>query len=297
MMKTHALPLIGITLVSLATAGFAGDNQYDLLPLIDQTDPRLSLPPAMAGMPPVGCYDASIITVVVTAVGNRDPKLGVANRTKQLMDIPASATMPKPVAQLRQQYIWAYDFQHGIAVNGKVPNPMYINEALADVGGKVQQPCNPYSYGSSQSCTEATNAAGDAFSRRIVGDALTNEAVIDLMKKGYATIIAFGRYRLQSVPDGRGGVAKRMFVRESQHKVVFSGFHPGKYPLLVNDVGNGQRYRVRLSTDLKNRGISSTAKLVYPLPTHTFLEYENEPDSQVFFIDAIDGLKIETGGS
>jgi hypothetical protein len=265
------------------------------MPLILQTDPRLYLPAKLAYLPPVGCYDTSIVTIVLTALANRDPKLSVVNRSKMFMDIPSSGAVPKEVEQLKQQYVWAYDFQHGVAAGGKVPNPMYIHEALADAGGgKMNEKCDPYSY---RSCSDASNTAGRAFSQSVQDDSVTNASIIGLMKTGYATLVAFARYQMVAIPDGRGGVASRKLVRESQHKVVFSGFQPGKYPLLINDVGNGHRYRVRLSTDLSSRGLSPAYPFTYPLPTHTFLEYEGQDQTQVFFIEGIDAIRIETGDS
>jgi hypothetical protein len=264
------------------------------MPLITQTDSRLELPAALAYLPSVGCYDTSIVTVVLTALANRDPKLAVINRSKTLMDIPATATAPKEVEQLRQQYVWAYDFQHDVSVGGKIPNPMFVHEALADVaGGKVKEPCNPYAY---KNCAIASNAAGDAFIKLVHDDSVTNASIIALMKKGYVTLVAFARYQVAIIPDGHGGIASRKLVRGTLHKVVFSGFQPGKYPLLINDVGTGHRYRVRLTTDLSSR-VASPVPIPYPLPTHTFLEYEGRDDGPILFLEEIDGIRIETGDS
>lgn len=263
------------------------------MPLLDQSDPRLHLAPDHAYLAQYGCYDTSIVTVVLTALANRDPKLAVINRTKSFMNIPASGAVPKEVEQLKQQYTWAYDFQHAVSVGGKIPNPMYIHEALADAGGgKVTQPCNPYSY---RNCADASNTAGRAFSQPVQDDSVTNASIIGLMKKGYAVLVAFDRYQIVAIPDGRGGIASRKFIFKGAHKVVFSGFQPGKYPLLINDVGNGQRYRVRLSTDLSSLGIS--VWVPYPRATHTFIEYEGKEDPNVNFLEEIDTIKIETGNA
>jgi hypothetical protein len=101
--------------------------------------------------------------------------------------------------------------------------------------------------------------------------------------------------------------------------VVFAGFQPGKYPLLVNNVGDGRMMRARLTTDLSDRLVGPVAiedltedalrrkgeiakvrhmnpRPVYPLPTHVFLEFEGERavNEQVYFIEHVDGLRIRT---
>src|SRR5205807_57367 len=109
---------------------------------------------------------------------------------------------------------------------------------------------------------------------------------------------------------------KTFAQRTGEHKVVFSGFQPGKYPLLVNEVGRGKQVRARLTTDLSERmvGLGShgaevrstdtlihtirpmNPRVVYPTPTHIFIEYEGERkvNEQVNFIEHIDGLRIKT---
>ncbi len=245
---------------------------------------------------------------------NRSKALQPSGRTKFFEDIPANANMPKNIAQLFQQYRWAQLYQEETAMKakgdfpGKMVQPLYFDEVLADFG-KIQQSCDPYTYGDCK--VPVSNNAGNAFRTLVTTEAITNEYVINLMKSGYVTMIAYGRY----TPSLEEGPQK--FILQNRHKVVFSGFQPGKYPLLINDVGTGQQVRVRLTTDLSERMVDlgshgaevrSTDTLihtirpmnprfvVYPTPTPIFIEYEGERkvNEQVYFIEHIDALRIKT---
>ena len=281
------------------------------MPLLRQGDPRVG--PEVFKMQKDGCYDTSIVTVTVAALANRSKALQPSGRTKFFEDIPANANMPKNIAQLFQQYRWAQLYQEETAMKakgdfpGKMVQPLYFDEVLADFG-KIQQSCDPYTYGDCK--VPVSNNAGNAFRTLVTTEAITNEYVINLMKSGYVTMIAYGRY----APSLEEGPQK--FILQNRHKVVFSGFQPGKYPLLINDVGTGQQVRVRLTTDLSERmvglgshgpEIRSTDTLihtirpmgplvVYPTATHIFLEYEGQrkTNEQVYFIEHVDALRIKT---
>jgi hypothetical protein len=58
-------------------------------------------------------------------------------------------------------------------------------------------------------------------------------------------------------PDPNGN-RTLSFTRVSQHKVAVSGFRPGAYPVVINDVGDGRRHLVRVTTDW--RSLTYTAK-------------------------------------
>jgi hypothetical protein len=93
---------------------------------------------------------------------------------------------------------------------------------------------------------------------------------------------------------------------ESMHKVVFSGHQVHRYPLLINDVGNAQRYRVRLSDDLSERRFAlkgdeanamtfSPGDIILPDKRAIFIEYEGTGagvNDQVFFVRHIDAIKL-----
>jgi hypothetical protein len=262
------------------------------MPMIPQADPGVDAD--VKDLTGSGCYDASVTTVMVTALANSDQSLVPFGRLKILRDVPAGDA-PKAIEQLNQEYHWSKAYIEKQVVDGKAIEPLHLAEAIASYG-KVVEPCNPYTY---LGCMEASNMAGRAFIKIVKDNSVTNEAIVDLMKKGYVVLVAYSRF----VPavDAAGKVS---FTFNSMHKVVFSGFQPGNYPLLINDVGNGLRYRVRLSTDLSPRTFSMTGgaakkgtSFVYPKPTKTYLEYEGDgsaANSQVFFLDHIDALKILT---
>ena len=211
---------------------------------------------------------------------------------------------PKTVMQLawnyEQQFMGDIQFQ----VNGKSVQTFYFHEVVADLGGgKVEEGCDPYIYGN---CATATLANGNASSFRKFNPSaqeITNEHIIGLMQSGTVPMIAYGRYDpVLSLNAWHTGLIVT-FKKSSQHKVVFSGFQPGEYPLLINDVGNGQRYRVRLSSNLNELKFYSAENPSTKLPLmfdpaftgRPFLIYEGEDkktNPQVFFIEHYDGLKI-----
>jgi hypothetical protein len=282
------------------------------MPLISQGDPRVS--PEVLYMGNDGCYDTSIVTVTIAALANRSKALQPSGRTKMFDELTGNQMMPKEIAQLSQQYRWASVHsqetvmqEHG-NFKGKAVQPLYFDEVLADFG-KIQQSCDPYTYGN---CTvPVSNNEGNAFRTFVSTENITNEYVINLMKSGYVTMIAYGRYR-PSIEEG-----PQKFVFHNRHKVVFSGFQPGKYPLLINEVGSGNQVRARLTTDLSERMVGlgshgpevrSTDTLIhtirrvnprfvdYPTPTRIFIEYEGERkvNEEVYFIEHIDALRIKT---
>ncbi len=258
------------------------------MPLLLQTDPRVDWD--LRANAEVGCYDTSILTVILTAEANRDRSYRVIGRTRKLLSISAGEA-PKAIEQLAQEYRWAMEGQQGKIVNGKAVQPLYLTEALADTAdGKIAQNCDPFVYGS---CAEASNAAGHTFRNFVSDDHVTNEYVIGLMKQNYVALIAFARYSpILALPTG-----KLQFVNNAgRHKVVFSGFRSGsKYPLRINDVGSGTVRWARLAHDLSERGFSKNVP--YPTATKTYLEFEGDgtkTGDQVFFIEHIDALKINT---
>src|SRR5262249_12148893 len=95
------------------------------------------------------------------------------------------------------------------------------------------------------------------------------------------------------------------------HKVVVSGFHAAGYQLTINDVGGGERHKVRLSSDLyalqfgrsTPQGPVKSTKFVFepadkvtaPTTDTPFLIYEDEDKAmiaQVRFMDHYDTLQI-----
>ena len=273
------------------------------MPLLLQTDPRLDSDVADSG--PNGCFDTSLVTVILTALANRTTTQPLKGRTKEFVEVPASKTAPKEVEQLSWYYrvgkqYWADEKDK----NGKRIQPLYLSEAHADLGGKIKEPCDPYTWAD---CKDATSQFGHTFYKYADGNEnWTNEYITKKMRDGYAVLIAYERFKPSIVVEKGRKFVK--FVPAGLHKVVFSGYQLGhKYPLLINDVGSGQQFRVRLGTDLFVRkfapGNSTTAETVgetdFRYPTHiktpTFMEYEgmaNGINDQVQFIVHIDAIKL-----
>src|SRR5262249_52070449 len=123
------------------------------------------------------------------------------------------------------------------------------------------------------------------------------------------------RYQLDvGLPD-HAGVRTVTLERMSQHKVAVSGFHPGKYPLLINDVGNGQHHLVRVTGDwgsltyqLKVHGAQGDRVETIPfaklkvdatMVAASVVVYEgseeislDRPDQQLFILDECQALYV-----
>ncbi len=134
------------------------------------------------------------------------------------------------------------------------------------------------------------------------------------MECGFVVMIAYERLVPSATfADSLGGWHVKFERKQHiQHKVVFSGFQPGPFPLLINDVGSGSRHKVRLVTGLVGRGFghqSATGSAIkkaefppWPDGKWTFqgskqiyLAYENDnsPTEVVRFIQHIDALSLD----
>ncbi|MDQ4121497.1 MAG: hypothetical protein M3209_08635 [Acidobacteriota bacterium] len=292
------------------------------MPLLHQEDPRVEKD--LQYISPTGCYLASMATVIATALANRNPLFASAGRTKDFDSLAGDAAQPKEIKQLNYVYRVFKRYEKGETENGKRVQVFHFPEVVADFNkGKILQPCDPYVYGDCDkigSTAQATNASGDA-GRMWMGNGLklTNENVISLMESGYVVMLAYARYQpvleLPNVSDKKKTPTAHnpnepvnLFFN-SYHKVVVSGFRKGAaYPLIINDVGTGQRYNVRLSTDWSNRKFKASfhvapfqnAKFAF-LPnedpkTIAFIEYEGEGqgiNDWIFFLNHYDYLRIK----
>ena len=284
------------------------------MPLISQTDERIDKD--VQDMSPWGCYDASITTVISTALANRKKRpLDFQGRTKIFDSFVGDAAQPKEIKQLSYVYREGKKEGAGEKENGKVVQHLYFHEAAADMFNRlITQKCDPYIYGNCDVVPvgKATNVFADSFRHWISTETLTNEDVIGWMEKGYVVMIAYARYKPtvgKTAGKNIGAIAilpgsKIDFEFVGQHKVVFSGFRKGaEYPLLINDVGNGKRYYVKLSNDLSQRDFGQARLLPvtinYPNDwgkgnTKNYIEYEgeNKPDDNVNFLVHFDGLRL-----
>jgi hypothetical protein len=253
-----------------------------------------------------GCYNTSIVTVIITALANRasDLKKALTNRTKLFDEIKATPGVKKEINQLAWAYMQQTLCEIGSTVNGKVVQPHYFHEVVADLaGGSINEKCDPYVYGN---CSVASVQGNDAKAFRTFNPSpaqLTNDIIIKLMKGGTIPMIAYNRHTPTPITSPGSSANKGYTFKNNSsfHKVVFNGFQPGKYPLRIFDVGNGQAYNVRISSNLDelkfdfSKKSSDAAKFDPKFLNRPFLVYEGEDDkvnNLVFFIDHFDGLTI-----
>jgi hypothetical protein len=260
-----------------------------------------------------GCYDTSIVTVINAALAHRRADIVLSKRTKEFDDKAASGGLSKPEQQLLWQYQLSYEAVHKMVKNGKVVQPMYFHEAVADIGGGIKDACDPYTYGSCGTAT-AVNGKGRALRKFNPSKTeITDAAVKDLLRKGNMVLLAYKRYNPTVAVDPKTGVRTVTLKFAGLHKVVVSGFQTGSYQLLINDVGDGNRHKVRLSSTLNalhfgpRSGGSPTqiksTKFVFerqdgittPTTDTPFLMYEDEDKAtnpQIRFMDHYDTLQI-----
>lgn len=281
------------------------------MPLLNQSDPRID--GDLKYLSPWGCYDTSIVTVISTALANRKPSLIFGGRAKTFASFVGDAAQPKEIKQLNYQYRNMKRREAGETENGKLIQPLYFHEVVANFNnGKILQQCDPFTYGDCDklgNTAQATNLFGDAGRMWMAnGAAVTNETIIKMMESGYVVMLAFMRY--EPVPASVSNVGGQINLKfNSFHKIVVSGFRKNaQYPLIVNDVGNGQRYNVSIGSNLANRkfqkspsaAVFSNAKFGF-VPaekdpkTTTFIEYEGTGkgvNEMIFFLQHYDYLRI-----
>ncbi len=238
-----------------------------------------------------GCYITSLTTIMNAALANLPPGVGVRGRAAIFKEIHAGQFLKgkRPINQLQWQYRrWADKLQPNSKDPSQPSSPDFLEftEFASDLTPNAQAPVlDP----------TTINAHG----------------IADKMKGGTYFLIPYSRYVVHaSPPDGAGNIELTLSY-DSHHKVAISGFQPGKYPLLIDDVGNGKRYRVRVTSDIRSipmrelRGGANVtlpaSKLVLvksPWPHPVFLVYEGQDGEvvdrggEVFLVEEYDTLKL-----
>ncbi len=235
-----------------------------------------------------GCYITSLTTIESAALANLPPGVVARGRAATFNDVRAGQFLKgkKPINQLQWQYRrWADKLQP----NKKDPS----------------QPSSP-------DFLEFTEFAGDVTGAQApVLDPTTINAhgIVDKMKSGSYFLVPYSRYAVHASAPDRAGNIELTLSYDSHHKVAISGFQPGKYPLLIDDVGNGKRYRVRVTSDIRSipmrevRGKTTVtlpaSKLVLvkpPWPHPVFIVYEGQDGEvvdqggEVFLVEEYDTL-------
>ena len=322
-------------LIAPLTAFLAGYEVNGSLPITDddgkpQTDGNGKLYTAATFAPyylSVGCFITSQVTVTITSLANRagsvpltgqtatfdaiggQGKIGVVGGTGQL-----PGNLPASLSKLLWQYEHHFIFQEIDKNKPDNQKTRYLGfpAVVSDVSGGLQQPCDLIKdtvckWGE---IITGLNGNGHALASWSPAAAeLNNDTVKALMQADRVILLAYGRYTPTVSLEVNSG-------RPGMHKIAVSGFQPGKFPLLINDVGNGQRYKVRLSSDLGSLRFSAgqlggsrrNTKIRYVLkhadgtvveiPGWPFLAYEGDSEKtnpQVFFIDHYNYLHVRAG--
>jgi hypothetical protein len=252
-----------------------------------------------------GCYDASIVTMINAALADRLPAVSLSKRTKEFDDLVPSAGLSKIQQQLLWQYKHTYETSHGIKKGGKVVQPMFFHEVVADIGDGtkgIKEGCDPYTYGA---CVEVKAVNGRAESRTKFNPSkteLTDAAAQKLLQGGTLVLLAYQRWFPATSFDAKTGILTVTFAFNGEHKVAVSGFQPGALPLQISDVGSGERRNVHISTRpfAKENGVKSIVYKFTPSPKASapsantpFLVYEGDTKpTEVRFIRQYDTLKI-----
>jgi hypothetical protein len=215
-----------------------------------------------------GCYDASIAAVTIAALANRNAVFpALINRTKEFDAVAGTPAVPTHVRKLIWIYEHAFQDHNKIQVNGKAVQSYHMMETVADLGhGKIKEACNPYIF---QNCnTASVDGPGNKLLAQSQINAspspttVSNAKLIDDLKNGRLSIIAFERFAPKKHFDEATGTLTISFEYEGHHKVVLGGFDFGEYPLRILDVGDGNLHRETVSSDLDILKFSMPGKTV-----------------------------------
>ena len=176
----------------------------------------------------VGCYVTALTTLEATALANLPSGVHPTGRAATFNDIASANLVPgdKGLNQLEWQYRrWADKLQPNTKdpTQPSSPNFLELYEFASDFGGG--------------STTDYPNPVG-----------LTAADLIAGMMAGQTYLFAYQRFDVH-LHKSKGGIIGVNLTFASQHKVAVSGFEPGKYPIAINDVGDGMHHRVRLTSD------------------------------------------------
>jgi hypothetical protein len=227
----------------------------------------------------VGCYITSLTTLEAAAAANAQAI--PSGRALTFFQIGANSLMTGDAAinRLQWQYQrWADKLQ---------PNPTNPSQPSSPDFLQLQEFVSGYPANVLSFHDHGANVSG---SDMIAG-----------MRNGTMYLIAFRRYSVSFAPIRGVSQVHLALTYSSHHKIAVSGFQPGAYPLLINDVGNGHRYRVRLTNDIRSipfRRTVNGAVTTIP-PNQVFI---NQPADfpvapQLYLVyEGADGVNVSAGG-
>jgi len=210
-----------------------------------------------------GCYITSITTIEHAALLNNST-LRLSGRAAIFKKVSAGQFVsgPKALNQLEWQYRrWADKLQ---------PNK--------------KNPSQPSSPDFLELEEFAPDLAPPATGQFVSPASVTSNSLIAAMKKNTTYVIEFSRYSVRvSKPTSKR--ARRLTLSfASQHKIAISGFQPGTYPLLIDDVGNGERYRVRITSDLHSIHFTEAGTLGPRMIPSSELTLSNPPYTHPLYL-------------
>ncbi len=170
--------------------------------------------------------------VIADANNKITPRSG--SRTLTWENITASRGIPVEINRFAYQLIF-----------GGTPNALYYPEFLADLGPLYQlstTEIDPYNYGKLPASVVFTSNHGVSFRDFVTSNTthITNQYVIALMNKDFGVMVGF----IWTTPSATGDVVT--LTLGETHKLVFSGYRAGTYPLRVNNTFDKGQQWVRL---------------------------------------------------
>lgn len=238
-----------------------------------------------------GCYITALTTLEIAALANTPVGTAVQPRAKTLAGVNGLAGLGPDLSKLEWQYRrWADKLQPNTSDPSQPGTPDFLE--LDEFAGDF--PPGVLTFTDEWNPTHAT--ASD-----FTGGMIANKTYL----------IAYQRYNVSAGKTDASGKIHVKLSYDSHHKIAVSGFQPGTYPLLIDDVGNGQRYQVRVTSDVKSITFTqsgaaaiSPSKLVVDAPTGSpnpltgpvvYLVYEGADDvtvgsGQLIMIEDIQSL-------
>jgi hypothetical protein len=259
------------------------------------------------------CYDASMTVIIAAALANRASDIIPAKRSATFDEIKAEGDLNK----IENQFLWKNEIQfeqeHQVLAGGTPVQAFHFPEVVADVSGGIDENCNPLVYGNCDGKIvhgKNKNASGTRLWAPF-NIPLSNAYIKEQLQEGKLPLVGYVRYQPQTVFDAATGVLSVSFMQVSMHKVPFSGFQPGAWPLAIADVGDGMLRHVSIGTNLHameftppgDTDAHRVKSVSFTMPTGVapntpFVVYEDAadqtrgPNPLIFFISNYDYLYI-----
>jgi hypothetical protein len=231
------------------------------MPILLQT--AADLDPDVAADGATGCYATSVVMVASSVLANRSNTASLAGTpTAQFLAQPLGVDATgKPNGAGAKRTSWMYR------------NPWGFAGMTRDFGA--------YTYSSLSSCaptppTYAWNDCGTEWNGLALGERWwmdqnqypTAAGVERLLDDGYGGLIAF--FWAEPVVDFSNIFHETVtYKTDHPHKIAFSGYQPGAFPLKVNDPGSGTRTSIKLGTKVAQQ-TAVPVRSIGPTPIYRY---------------------------